>query len=339
MLSCHGNNTVKKITFALCLLLAILLSIRKLVYRGQAPMHQLLKRNGNQDILSIIFKNIDTAELIRWYCNPPTGVCIKKVSEELGKRVITMDERKKALFDIYDQSQNGHAISDAAADKISEMVRIKVQQQVDDESRDGFCFLSPCPFRQHTGIVSDKLLKALAHFNKSIFVPSSVVTLMLDGLDLTSLWLRFKQDSRIKSLHLHKNNFKELNYRTFGQFIHPTARQGLKQLFINENKEIAAIDFEELKLPNIKEFSATGCVSLLNITNIQRSVMEVWIQRTNIKEAAQFQFKNQTGNALKNVYCDTDVGDDFKQVLSSLFPEEKSGYAEYFGQGHWRRED
>ena len=44
-------------------------------------------------------------------------------------------------------------------------------------------------------------------------------------------------------------------------------------------------------------------------------------------------------NALKNVYCDTAVGDDFKQGLSSLFPEEKSGYAEYFGQGHWRRED
>ena len=282
-----------------------------------------MHRNGNQDILSIIFKSIDTAELIRWYYDPPTGVCVKKVSEELKKRVITLDvdnleENKEALFEIYAQSQKGRAISDFAAGRISEMVRIKVQRQMEDtcrrqnEDRYGFCDLT------NTRIISNKLLESLAHFDKSIIVPSAVENLYLSGLGLTSLWLKFGYYSQISKLYLVNHKFEELNYRTFGQYIGGRAGRQLRYLYLR-SIGIAEIDFDALGIPNIEDFSAVGCASLSKIESIPRVMSRIYLEHTDIKRAAQFQFKHQTANNLEMVTFHDDVDcDEIEQLLKSV---------------------
>ena len=275
-------------------------------------MEQLMKTNGNGDVLSIIFNKIDTVELIRWYYNPQikTRAYLDGVFAELNRRINSLDvdnleANKDALFEIYAQSQNKHKIPNYLANKISDIVRRKVQQQVDDVcGGHGFIQANECDLSstgQNSGIISNNLLEALVHFEQNIFVPSNVRCLYLWDLELTSLWLRFRKDSKINRLFLDHNNFKELNYRTFGQYIDGVAGYRLRVLGIQANVGISQINFDEVMIPNIFEVSAVGCVSLSEITNIPRSVTRMYVQHTNIQKAAQFQFKYQTDNNLENV--------------------------------------
>ena len=312
--------------------MVIVLSIFNFIGNDQAnnerhlTVQQLMKTYGSGYFLANVLPNIGMIELIRWYYNTPikTRAYLDGIFAELKQRINSLDANnleanKEALFEIRAQSQNGSKIPKNWAHKISDAVRINVQRQVDDEcSGGGICDLSP--IEPTSGMISNKLLEALAYFDKSIFVPPIVRTLILSGLDLTSLWLKFKEDSRIQTLSLRGNKFTEFNDRTFGQYIHPTARQGLKYLNVGGSSEIVAIDFDELRLPNIIGMYARDCSSLSAITNVPRSIERIFFNHTNVT-AMQFQFKHQTGNNLNNVVLDTEAVNGFDQLLKSVYPK------------------
>ena len=288
-------------------------------------VQQLMKTYGSEYFLANVLPNIDMAELIRWYYNAPikTRACLDGIFAELKQRISAMDANnleanKEALFEICAQSQNGRKIPSNWAHRISDIVRIKVQQQVDDVCSAAVCNLESREL--NSGIISNELLEALAYFGQEIILPSAVITLRLRSLELTSLWLRFKEDSRIQALFLDNNEFEELNHRTFGQFMDGEVSQQLKRLGIRSNAGISVIDFDELKLSNIEEFYARGCVSLSSITNIPRSVRRIDIDKTSIKKRAQMQFKRQTGNNLWSVFCDDDAEDEVLQLFCNLHP-------------------
>ena len=293
-------------------------------------MEQLMKTNGKGDILSIVFKNIDTVELIRWYYHPQikTRAYLDGVYAELMQRVNALDAdnleaNKEALFEMYEQSQKGHAISDYLADKISNIVRTRVQQQVDEACRTtAHCDLSLTS--PNAGILSNELLEVLAHFNKSIYIPSHVEVVLLRHLGLTSLWLRFTQDSKIKDLHLANNNFKEFNYRTFGQYIDGSTGEQLEYLSLSSNADISEINVDELMMPNIVTLAAGGCVSLSSIKNIPRSVVYISLPHTNFSDASQLQFQSQTGNGIRIALLNSDAAHEFEHSLKSVYPKWKS---------------
>ena len=288
--------------------------------------------NLGDDIVSNIMSGSTTPELIKlYYGKQPTLLPIEKISEELKQRIQTLhqnelSENKQTLLEMYRQSTNGKMISEYASNRISEIVRIGVQDDI-NKKFDGLYILDQDDLKySKSEIALNDLLKALDHFGKYIFVPDSVECLRLNNLGLTSLWFKFGENSNIRNLHLLNNDFEEINQETFGKYFHVTAAQNLWVLDVGECTKLKEIDLNVMG-PNIITLAARDCTLLNEIKNIPSSLASIFVRHTNIKKSSQLKFQTQNGNRLKNIECDAGAcGRDFTEMLRGLYPNNEIVY-------------